>query len=384
MIKGNVSLLILLFTLALSSDSHAQKPRQQNYIVNGYVAGFRGLVDTEVIKAKKLTHINYAFVDVQDSLAVLTNLKTDSTNFRKLNELKAINPDLKIMISIGGWTWSGNFSDAVLTLSSRRLFAKSSVDIVRKYHLDGVDIDWEYPGMQGYEGNVFRPVDKKNYTMMFQELRSELDQLEKETGKKYQLTTAVGGAKAYVEHTEMDKVARIVDYIYVMTYDYGGGKDRIEHHTNLYSRDLGAGGSSADQSIRDFRAAGVPANKLVMGIAFYGKAWVAERTENNGLGQASVYGGQNQGPAKGQGGGYTKIKERMIGQNGYKKFWDKEAKAPYLFNSETRVFITYEDEKSVKEKVNYVKGNKLGGVFFWEYLEDPKEYLLNAIDKHLH
>jgi chitinase len=379
---AKVSLTIVSCIIASSSNCRAQS--HKSYIVNGYVGGFRGLVDAEAIKADKLTHINYAFVNVKDSLAVLTNLKTDSINFRNLNALKLINPELKILISIGGWTWSGNFSDAVLTPSSRKLFAKSSVDIVREYKLDGVDIDWEYPGMRGYEGNVFRPEDKENFTLMFKEIRLELDKLSQETGKKYQLTTAVGGSKSFIDNTEMGEVAKIVDYVYVMTYDFGGHKGKIGHHTNLYPTSIEVDGSSADGSIRNFIAAGVPAHKLVLGIGFYGKAWVAESIENNGLGEASIHSSQNQGLAKDQGGGYTKIKDTMIGKNGYKRYWDKKAKAPYLFNKETKVFVTYEDEKSVKEKVKYVKKNNLSGIFFWEYFEDPKEYLLNAIDKTLH
>jgi chitinase len=376
-------ILIVAYTVVLLSNSMAQLPKRSKYIVNGYVGGFRGLVDTKAIKAEKLTHINYAFVNVKDSMAVLTNLKTDSTNFRNLTALKSINPGLKILISIGGWIWSGNFSDAVLTPSSRKLFAKSSVDIVREYKLDGVDIDWEYPAMKGYEGNIVRDEDRENYTLMFKEIRLELDKLTKETGKEYQLTTAVGGSKSFIQNTEMAEVAKIVDYVYVMTYDYGGHGGKIGHHTNLYPTDMEIGGSSADGSIKDFMAAGVPAHKLVLGAGFYGKAWVAEGVENNGLGQISVHSSQNQGLAKGQGGGYTKIKDTMIDQDGYKRYWDKKAKAPYLFNHETKVFVTYEDEKSVKEKANYVKKNHLAGLFFWEYFEDPKEYLLNVIDKTL-
>lgn len=376
-IKGLIYSLILIFVI--SGISLAQK----KYIVNGYVGGFRGLVDTDAISAEKLTHINYAFVNVKDSMAFLTNLRTDSTNFRKLNELKKVNPDLKILISIGGWSWSGNFSDAVLTPTSRKLFAKTSVDIVREYNLDGVDIDWEYPAMRGAEGNVYRPEDKRNFTLMFKDIREELDKLGKETGKYYQLTAAVGGSKAFVDNTEMAEVGSILDYIFVMTYDYGGRNGTIGHHTNLYSSEKDGGGSSADQSIKDFMVAGVPAHKLVLGAGFYGKAWVAETAYNNGIGQKRVHSGQNQGVAQGQGGGYTKIKDTMIGQNGYKRFWDKRAKAPYLFNKDTKVFVTYDDEKSINEKIKYVKKHNLAGIFFWEYFSDPQEYLLNIIDRKL-
>ncbi|NIJ53735.1 glycoside hydrolase family 18 protein [Dyadobacter arcticus] len=368
---------LLLFTVALLllNPDFVFSQKKKKYIVNAYVGGFRGLVMTEDIDVAKLTHINYAFVDVKDSMAVLTNLATDSTNFRKLNALKLINPDLKIVISIGGWAWSENFSDAVLTESSRLKFAKSSVDIIRQYNLDGVDIDWEYPGMRGEEGNIFRPEDKQNFTLMFKVIRDELNVLEKEKGGKYLLTTAVGGSKSFIENTEMGLAQQYLDYVLIMTYDYGGRNGTVGHHTNLYDYGDSEEGSSADRSVKNFIAAGVPANKIGLGAAFYGKGWEAASSTNNGLGEKRV--------KAVQGGGYTKLKDTMIDQNGYKKYYDKKAHAPYLFNDSTKVLITYEDEDTVKEKCKYVKKNNLAGIFFWEYFSDPKKYLLTEISKNL-
>ncbi|SKB43685.1 glycoside hydrolase family 18 protein [Daejeonella lutea] len=372
------SKIALIIIMAMWSASSFAQVKKKKYIVNGYVGGYRGLVNADEIDAAKLTHINYAFVNVKDSMAFLTNLKTDSTNFRKLNELKKINPDLKIIPSIGGWSWSENFSDAVLTPSSRKKFAKSSVDIVREYKLDGVDIDWEYPGMRGEEGNVYRPEDKQNFTMMFEEIRAELDKLSAETGKKYLLTAAVGGSKSFVNNTEMDKVGKILDYILIMTYDYGGRN--VSHHTNLYPSKGQEGGSSAHQSVVDFMAAGVPSNKIGLGAAFYSRSREATTTDQNGLLQASVSGSK---AVAGQGGGYTKMKDEFIDQKGYKRYWDKAAQAPYLFNPENKVFLTYDDERSIQKKAKYIKKNKLAGIFFWEYFNDPKEYLLTEIDRVL-
>lgn len=374
--------IIIIFT-TYSSINTTQAQKKKKYVVNGYVGGYRGLVNTEQIDVTKLTHINYAFVNVKDSAAFLTNLKTDSINFRKLNDLKKINPDLGILISIGGWSWSENFSDAVLTPTSRTLFAKTSVGIIRQFKLDGVDIDWEYPGQRG-EDNIFRPEDKQNFTLMFKEIRRELDKLSAETGKKYLLTAALGASKNFIDHTEIAEVAKIIDYVYLMTYDFSGHNGTVGHHTNLYSYGPNGAGSSADQAIRDFIAAGVPASKLIIGVAFYGKAIDAAGTENNGLGQQRVRAVAGTPSAStGQAGGYTKLKENVIDQNGYKRYWDKKAKAPYLFNPEKRVFITYDDERSTKLKSKYVKKHKLAGVFFWEYFSDPKGHLLNVLDKNL-
>lgn len=376
--------ILILFSLGLSNISFAQKSKPKKYVVNGYVGGYRGTpVNIDAIDANKLTHINYAFVNCIDSMAVLSNIKTDTLNFRLLNQLKKVNPDLQILISIGGWTWSKNFSDAVLTPTSRALFAKTSVDIVRQNKLDGVDIDWEYPGQRG-DNNKFRPEDKENFTLMFVELRKELDKLSTETGKKYLLTAALGASKNFIVHTEMDKVAKLLDYLYLMTYDFGGPNGTVGHHTNLYSYGPDGSSSSADQAIKDFIAAGVPANKLGIGVAFYGKAVDAAGIENNGLGQQRVrpVAGTPSASA-GQAGGYTKLKESVIDQNGYTRYWDKQAKAPYLFNPDKKVFITYDDERSTKLKSKYVKKHKLAGVFFWEYFSDPKEHLLNVLDENL-
>lgn len=142
----------LLFLNACSSEKKEEtasdsKPRP---VVIGYVGGFHGLLDTDNIEAKKLTHINYAFIDIKNGKAFLSNEKTDTTNFRKLNLLKTENPELKILISIGGWAWSEHFSDAVLTDSSRKIFAKSSVDIIKKIQ----------PGRRGHRLGISGPAGR--------------------------------------------------------------------------------------------------------------------------------------------------------------------------------------------------------------------------------
>jgi chitinase len=376
------TIFTLLFLNFCITDIEAQIGNK--HIINGYVGGYRGKpIDVNAIKANMLTHINYAFVNCIDSMAVLSNLKTDTINFRLLNQLKNVNPNLKIVISIGGWTWSKNFSDAVLTSSSRALFAKTSVDIIKQYNLDGIDIDWEYPGQKG-DNNRFRPEDKQNYTRMFVEMRKQLNELEKHTGKKYLLTTAVGGDKSFINNSEMDQVAKILDYIYLMTYDYLGPKGTVGHHTNLYSNSAHKYASSAHQTVKDFIQAGVPAEKLVLGIAFYGKEVIASNGANNGLGQPILLPKPTErGIFSKLGSGFTSIKENFINNNGYSYFWDDDAKAPYLFNSETNSFITYDDEQSTKLKSIYAKENNLAGVFFWEYFNDPAHYLLNVINTEL-
>lgn len=358
----------------------AEAPKEQvpaiKPVIIGYVGGYNGnIIDIAAVDAKRLTHINYAFVDVQNKLAHLTNEATDTVNFRLLNSLKQINPDLKLMISVGGWTWSKNFSDAVLTPESNNAFAQSCVDIVAKHNLDGVDIDWEYPGMVG-DGNVFRPEDRTNYTLMFKAIREKLDILGKETGKYYFVTTAIGGSREFLQHTEMEKAQEYLDFINIMTYDFDGTYDNMAaHHANLSAPENMPYIYSAELVVENLAKVGVEMKKVVMGLAFYSKGRIVKGTNETGLYDIPVR------PM--WGGGYTFLKDSLVNQKGFVRYWDEASKAPYLYNADKKIFLTYDDEESVKAKCLYVKEKGLGGVMFWEYFSDSKLYLLKAINEEL-
>ncbi len=367
--KSLYAVLILIVSVLISCGGNSEKPEPKPVVI-GYVGGFHGLLNTDHIEVNSLTHINYAFVNIVDGQAFLTNEKTDSTNFRNLARLKAINPELKILISIGGWAWSENFSDAVLSDSSRIVFAKSSVDIIRKYDLDGVDIDWEYPGMEGEEGNVFRPEDKENYTLMFKALRKELDVLEKETAHKKLLTTAVAGFEEYLEHTNMKEAAQYLDYINLMTYDLFENGISV-NHAGLYESKDYVSNKNANYCVEVFQKAGVPVEKLVLGLPFYGRSFTVKPNSEKVIGEPYT--------AKAYIDGYGFIKDSLVNQKGYKLFRDENAKVPYIYNAETGKMISFDDEISIKLKCEYVLKHQLAGVMFWEYDSDPKGYLLQAI-----
>jgi chitinase len=371
------TILPLSIFLVLVSFAFRLPPRKPaSFVVIAYVGGFRGLVNADSIEVEKLTHINYAFVDIRDGKAWLHNERNDTTNFRRLTDARRRNPALKILISIGGWSWSKHFSDAVLTDSSRAVFAASATAIVGEYGLDGVDIDWEYPGMRG-DNNTYRPEDKEHYTLMFKALRETLDSLGRITGKTYQITTAVGASDQYILHTAMDSVQRWLDFVNVMSYDFSEGGDSLSgHHTNLLPSPGDPAQRSADRAIKAFAAAGVPRSKLVMGIAFYGHGWKMKSDDNHGLFRPSA------GPFR-VGGGYTYISDSLVGQKGYRRYWDRKAKAPWLFQPQEKIFVSYDDERSVKAKCTYTKKNQMGGVMFWEYFGDRKGYLLETIDRTL-
>lgn len=364
-------LVVVVFSGCQSQREQASTgPGSDRFVVIGYVPGFRGELDETTIDANKLTHINYAFVDVKDSMAWLTNIATDTINFRKLNRLKKINPDLKILFSVGGWSWSHNFSDAVLTESSRKKFAVTNAELVERYDLDGVDIDWEYPGMKG-EDNVFRAEDKENFTLMFKVLREALDAVSQRTGKTYQLTTAIPCFTRFIEMTDMDKAQQYLDYINLMAYDFYVAGDTAGHHSNLFPAEDYDKDQSGHRAFQEYTKAGVPARKLVLGIPFYGRSWYMKSTDNLGINRPV--------DSLARGGGYTFVKDSLVTKPGFVRHWDTKAKAPFLFNETTRQLVTYDDEESVKLKCAYVKENGMGGVMFWQYASDPKEYLLTAI-----
>lgn len=367
------SVCIAFFIITIATAAATATATAPPKVIIGYVGGFRGLINTNIIRANELTHINYAFVDIKDNRAWLHREATDTVNFRNLNLLKKQNPALKILISIGGWTWSGKFSDAVLTDTSRQRFVASAVRIVGKFDLDGIDIDWEYPAQRGMQGNIYRPEDKHNYTLLFKELRRQLDSLQQHTGKRYLISTAVGGFKQFVDSTEMGEAQQYLDYINLMTYDYSGGKI-ASHHTALYSSNAYKARNNADEAFQAFKAAGVPANKMVMGIAFYGRSAILVPGAK-GLADSIA--------KTARGGGYTAIKDSILKLPGFKVHRDRHAKADYVYNDNTRQFISYDDEWSVKKKCKYVKRNKMAGAMFWEYIDDPKGYLLGVINKVL-
>jgi chitinase len=348
-------------------------PADSRMKIIGYVAGW-GDTDIENIDASKLTHINYAFANVADNRAVL-QMAYDAGNLVRLNALKNKNPDLKVLVSVGGWSWSGNFSDAALTPESRRQFAESVAEMIREHNLDGIDLDWEYPGQIG-AGNTFRSEDKQNFTLLLREVREQIEEMSDAEGRtgvdRYQLTIATGANEAYQQNTEMDKAQRYLDFINIMTYDFHGSwTPTTGHHTNLYESPLDTSGLSSRKAVEYHLDAGVPAEKLVLGVAFYARGWSGVSPVQNGLYQPY----ESDIPSV----SYSMLAENFIDKNGYIRHWDDDAKAPYLWNQTKRIFYTYDDEQSLRYKTEYIKEQGLTGAMYWEHSHDVTETLLGAL-----
>lgn len=342
-----------------------------------YVFARDGVVDGVAIDARKLTHINYAFANIKDG-RVVEGFAKDPDNYASLRRLRARNQHLKLLVSVGGWTWSGGFSDAALTAASRKRFVASAVAFVGERDLDGFDVDWEYPGLPGF-GNVHRPEDRQNFTALMTELRAAFDALGKTTRRRYWLTFAAGAGSDCLEHTEMARVQAVVDYVNLMTYDFrvAGGGSVAGHHANLYPNPADPDRQSVDRAVSEFLAAGVPAAKLVVGVPFYGRAWANVTSTNDGLYQAGSE------PKERLETNYDRLAAELVNRNGFVRRWDAAARAPYLWNAESRIFVSYDDPESLREKCRYIGERGLAGAMFWEYFSDGSGALLGVLHEGL-
>jgi chitinase len=320
------------------------------------------------INARRLTRINYAFANIKDG-EIVSGFPHDAENFAILNRLKRTNPALKLLVSVGGWTWSGGFSDAALTPRSRERFISSAVRFIEQYKLDGLDIDWEYPDQPG-SGNTFRPQDKQNYTLLLAELRQRFDREQTRLHRRLYTSIATGASTKFLQHTEMEKVQHYVDTVNLMTYDFYVGGPATGHDAPLFRNPTDPKHVSADRSVTEYEQAGVPSRKIVLGLPFYGRSWGEVANKNNGLFQPGK-------AAHGVHFSYPDLPNLLA--TGFIRHWDAEASAPYLYNPHTRIFVTYEDPQSIAAKCKYVTERKLGGIMFWEYSNDSTGILLQAV-----
>lgn len=355
--------------------ARAVRPHAAEPVIGAYVFP-HGQLDAAHIDAQHLTRIYYSFALIKDGTLVPTT-PADLDNLSLLTALRGKNPKLQVLISVGGWMGGAGFSDAALTAESRTHFAQSAAAFVEKYNLDGLDVDWEYPGQAG-AGNVFRPEDKQDFTLFLDELRHQFDAAGHRMHRHLLLTIAAGGAQDFLVHTEMDKVSRIVDQVNLMTYDFcepdPSGTPTC-HHTALFTDPADPNHDSVDASVRDMISAGVPAEKIVIGAAFYGHAWTSVSPQNHGLYQPGK-------PAKDFRGAYDNIRT-LVDNRGYTRYWDAAAQAPWLYSETESTFISYDDPQSIGAKCAYVRKQQLGGIMFWSYFDDSTGELLGTINHAL-
>lgn len=375
----NSFLLVIVIIFLLSACGQqvmrTEPSASSDISIIAYIAGWYHPLEPSTIPVHQLTHIAYAFALIKDG-RIAENHPNDAINYKILADLKQRNNNLRILISIGGWAGSAGFSDMALTTASREMFISSVLQFLQNTHFDGVDLDWEYPGLPGL-GNTCRPEDKENFTALLKEFRAALDKLGIQEQKKYLLSFAAGAAPECLAFLEMSKIKEYVDFINLMTYDFAGDWDATTgHHTNLFNSSLNPQGMSTAKAVDLFLAAGAPKEKLIVGLAFYGHGWQEVNPKNNGLFQ----------PGKAYPGdfSYRALSQDLINQNGFKRYWDKSASAPFLWNKHKKLFITYEDPESLQQKISYIRKKGLTGVMFWEFHEDKDGELINTIYKNIH
>lgn len=321
--SGNSSEPQTVYTPKTAAEEIPETPREeiQNRIIVAYVTYW----DTAIPDPSLVTHINYAFGKVKSSFNAI-EVKTES-RLKKMVELKKQNPDLKVLLSIGGWG-AGNFSEMAASEENRKGFCESCMSYVNKYGLDGIDLDWEYPTSSS-AGISSSPDDTKNYTLLLKDLRETL-------GEDLLLTMASSSSAKYVD---FKNCIQYMDFVNLMTYDMGRPP---KHHSALYPSSKTS--RSVEESVDLHYKAGVPYEKMVVGVPFYGKGASSDDDRDY----------NEMGP----------LFEK------YTEMWDDDAKVPYLVDASGNMVLCYDNVKSIGLKTDYVIEKNLLGVMFWNWEAD--------------
>lgn len=333
-----------------------------DHLILGY-ATHHGLGIMTEEDARTLTHVNLAFATLKDGMLDMAGLPDLDQH---LSRIRGWNPALRFVLSVGGWG-AGGFSHMARTDSGRRKFASSVTAVLSQYGLDGVDIDWEYP-CSPLAGIDYSPQDRENFTLLLQALREAM-------GEGKILSIAAGGGRYFIRDTEMKQVSLLCDYVQLMTYDLRSGFcTQSGHHTSLYAGEGDGSELNVDAVVRMFEEAGVPRNRMVIGAAFYSRRWTGVPDVHQGLLQPAGSVGE-------MGGDYDVLVRSIMDQQGFIRYWDDQAKAPYLFNGNT--FLSYDDPRSIACKCVYVKAQGLLGIMYWEHGCDSTHTLLQTIGREL-
>ena len=408
MISVKKTTLGILVSIAAASALYASPTKAQldsmKKIVGyfpewGIYSGHNNYVPAKV-PFDKITHLNYAFATIKDG--VIANFDnyaaTEATlgeawdspykgNLGQFKKLKKNYPHLSVMVSIGGWTQSGNFHNVAATPQSRERFAQSVIQYIRKYDFDGVDIDWEYPGSYREPDKTDNANDqgtpnaddseRETFTLLLKTLREHLDAASKQDGKYYQLTAAMGASFTNIEFADPSKYAKYLDFINLMTYDMHGAWDvQTNHQSALYANPDAPDNLNVDAVVEKFLSYGVDPKKLIVGTPFYSRGWkgVVPNDPSSGLkglfadASGGAHGIWDGGVAGGMNPYYHVVE--MEKDPSFKKYYDDAAKAPYLYSESKQEMYTYEDKQSLSAKVDYVKSHQLGGIIIWELSAD--------------
>ncbi|MBF0298329.1 MAG: cellulose binding domain-containing protein [Oligoflexia bacterium] len=364
-------------SLRLSENSNENGKKIVAYFVSWGIYGRNYQV--EDIPAERITHINYAFANIVNGGCASGDAYADfDINFPKLKNLKIKYPHLKILISVGGWTWSSNFSNVAATESGRDKFVQSCINYMLTNGFDGVDIDWEYPVNGGMDGNIHRSDDDINYVLLVEKFRNEFNKLTAlNKNKNYLLTIAAPAGPQFTNNIMVSEMLKYIDWINVMTYDYHGGWDQITgHNSPLYTNPKETNTLlNGDAAINLYLQAGANASQLVLGIPFYGRGFSKVISSNSNDALFSSFTGVPNGTYEAGMFDYKDLYQNYINKNNYIRFFDSSSKVPYLFNTSNitnKILISYDDPDSVKLKAEYIITKGLAGAMIWSIDSDVK------------
>lgn len=320
-------------------------------LVIAYYAGDAVSIDS--FNLEGVDQIIYSFMHLKGNRLAIDN-EADSLALVALINQKIKYPQLKVLVSLGGWGGCETCSSVFSSAEGRTEFVKSCVEVIDFYGADGIDLDWEYPAIAGYPGHEYQPADRENFTALVQSLRQAM-------GEELVLSFAAGASSSFIENSvEWEKVMREVDHVNLMTYDfYGVGSEITGHHTALGSNTFDK--RSAFQAIEELYKKGVKPEQIVIGAAFYVKTFKNIDSTNQGLFQPAEWNRS-----------YSQPEFETI-QSQFDFYWDESAQAPYAYSTENRIFATFDDHRSIESKVSYVLNQNLKGIMFWQLMNDQKK-----------
>ena len=351
---------LLLITSCSEKKEISSSAEQKDMNIIAYYYG--DSVGFKSYPTEQLTHIIYSFLFLKGN-KITFDKPHDSAAVAALVKLKEQNKSLKILLSLGGWGGCETCSEVFSTEKGRTEFAQSVKALLVRTQTDGIDLDWEYPAIEGFPGHRFVPEDKHNFTLLVQSLRTIL-------GDEYEISFAAGGYTEYLEKSiEWKDVMPLVDRVNLMSYDLTNGYSvTTGHHTPLYSTPQQK--ESTDHGVRFLDSVGVPLDKIVIGAAFYARIFNQVDSLNNGLNRPCQFKTSVD---------FKDFKDSLLG---FDYHWDSIAKAPYAYNASKKEFATFDNKESIAAKVNYVKEKKLNGIMFWQLSGDKTQAgLLETIYK---